>query len=208
VEGVDVSNWQGTINWTSVASTGKKFAFLKATEGTAFLDAYYAANYAGAKAAGLRVGAYAFAQPAVATSIAVTEADWFVTNARLVKGDLPPVLDLEITNGLTVAQLHAWVQAYVDEIFAKTGYRTMIYVSPSFWSTNLGDSAWLAQNGYPLLWIAHWTSAAQPTVPASNWNGYGWTFWQYTSGGTVAGISGRVDIDRFVGSDLSTVALK
>ena len=112
-----------------------------------------------------------------------------------------------MTNGLTPTQLEAWVKAYVGEIFAKTGRRTLIYVSPSFWSTNVGNSTWFAANGYTMLWIAHWTTAAQPTVPASNWGGNGWTFWQYTSSGTVPGISGHVDLDRFVGTSLATVLL-
>ena len=63
----------------------------------------------------------------------------------------------------------------------------MIYVSPAFWSKYMGNTTWFAANGYDQLWIAHWTTAPAPTVPASNWNGSGWTFWQYTSSGTVPG---------------------
>lgn len=80
----------------------------------------------------------------------------------------------------------------------------MIYTSPSFWSTYMGDTRQFADAGYTVLWIAHWTSASQPTVPAQNWGGHGWTFWQYTDKGTVSGIKGSVDLDRYNGQALSS----
>jgi GH25 family lysozyme M1 (1,4-beta-N-acetylmuramidase) len=57
-------------------------------------------------------------------------------------------------------------------------------------------------NGYDVLWIAHWTTAGQPTLPAAGWGAAGWTFWQYTSSGTVPGMAGSVDLDRYNGTDL------
>ena len=69
------------------------------------------------------------------------------------------------------------------------------------------DGANLAVAGYKVLWIAHWTTASSPTTPANNWNGNGWTFWQYTSSGTVSGISGRVDLNRYRFNDLSKVTI-
>ena len=102
-----------------------------------------------------------------------------------------------------MADLTAWVQVWVTEVYARTGVRATIYVSPAFWAKYFGGTAWFATNGYPVLWVAHWTTAAQPTVPGSGWGGYGWTFWQYTNRGAVPGISARVDLDRFNGLDLS-----
>jgi len=64
----------------------------------------------------------------------------------------------------------------------------------------MADTDWFARNGYSVLWIANWTTAPQPAVPAGNWGGNGWTFWQLSSTGTVPGISGAVDLDRFNGS--------
>jgi lysozyme len=61
--------------------------------------------------------------------------------------------------------------------------------------------------GHKTLWIAHWTSGSAPTVPADNWGGNGWTFWQYTSSGTVPGISGNVDLDRYRFDDLAKVRI-
>ena len=77
-------------------------------------------------------------------------------------------------------------------------------MSPYFWRTNLNDTRWFADNGYEVLWVAHW-HVAVPQPPAENWGGKGWTFWQYTSDGVVPGISGRVDLNHFNGTDLTRV---
>jgi GH25 family lysozyme M1 (1,4-beta-N-acetylmuramidase) len=204
-EGIDVSHWQGTIDWTRVKGAGKKFVYIKASESTSFVDNKYATNRANAKAAGLVAGAYHFAQPGTATNDAVAEADHFVNTAKIASGDLIPVLDLEVTNGMTSTALQAWVKSFLTRVYDRTGLRAGIYVSPSFWSTKMGNSSWFAANGYKVLWVAHWTTGSSPSVPANNWGGYSWTFWQYTSEGTVPGISGRVDLNRYKGTDLTKV---
>jgi GH25 family lysozyme M1 (1,4-beta-N-acetylmuramidase) len=204
-EGIDVSHWQGTIDWAKVRAAGKKFAFIKASEHTSFVDDKYQTNRTKAKAAGVLVGAYHFARPDLGTTDAYAEADHFIETADWVSGELRPVLDLEDTGGLSSSALQTWVKAFVQRIYDRTGVRAIIYVSPSFWSTKMGNSTWFAQNGYDVLWIAHWTTASSPSVPAENWGGKGWTFWQYTSDGSVPGISGRVDLDRYKGTDFSRV---
>jgi lysozyme len=206
-EGIDVSHWQNTIDWTKVAASGKKFAYIKASESTDFVDPLYVQNRTQARAAGLYVGAYHFAQPSTTAGDAVAEADHFLAVATPAKGDLLPVLDLERSNGLSSSALTAWVQAYMGEILQRTGVHGVIYVSPSFWKTYLGDTTWFALNGFDVLWVAHWTSATSPTVPGGNWGGDGWTFWQYTSDGVVPGISGRVDLNRYNGTDFTRVRI-
>ncbi len=211
IEGIDVSHWQNTINWTAVAGAGKKFAIIKAsdgqvqTDGTLYIDPLFASNHAKAKAAGLWTGAYHFARPGANPNDALIEADHFAAVANLGAGDLMPALDLEDSGGLSVAALQAWVTSFVDEVTAKVGARPMIYTSPNFWKNYMGDSHALADAGYKTLWIAHW-GVSSPTIPANNWGGHGWTFWQYTSDGSVPGITGRVDLDRFNGTDLATQA--
>jgi GH25 family lysozyme M1 (1,4-beta-N-acetylmuramidase) len=202
LEGIDVSHWQSAIDWSKVAAAGKKFVFMKATESTNFLDPNYASYRTGAKAAGLKVGAYHFAQPTTTAGEAVAEADWFINQAGPQTGELRPVLDLERQNGLSTVAMQDWVKSFLGRVYQRTGVRGIIYVSPSFWKTYMGDTTWFALNGYDVLWIAHWTTAAQPTLPASGWGSRGWTFWQYTSSGTVAGMSGSVDLDRYNGTDL------
>ena len=69
----------------------------------------------------------------------------------------------------------------------------------------MGDTTWFAENGYHVLWVAHWTTATAPIVPGGAWGGDGWTFWQYTSSGPVPGISGRVDLNRYNGTNFGRV---
>ncbi len=205
LEGIDVSHWQGTIDWTKVAAAGKKFAILKATESTDFIDDHYASFHSAAKAKGIWTGAYHFARPDATAGDAVKEADWFAGHVGLGTGDLIPALDLEQSGGLSVTALQAWVKAFLDEVTVQTSVRPMIYTSPAFWKKYMGDSSALADAGYKILWVAHWGVSA-PTVPANNWGGRGWTFWQYSNCGSVSGISGCVDLDRYNGLDLNAVA--
>ena len=206
-DGIDISHWQGAISWPAVASAGKKFAFMKATESTDYVDPTYVSNRLQARGAGLYVGAYHFAQPDIAVGDAVAEADHFIFAGTPARGDLLPVLDLERTGGLAPAALTAWVQAYVGRIYERIGVRAVIYVSPNFWKNNMADTTWFAANGYGILWVAHWTAGTTPLVPAANWAGASWTFWQYTSDGAVPGITGRVDLDRFHGKDFTKVRI-
>src|SRR4051794_28227998 len=206
-KGIDVSHWQGQIGWLQVGAAGYDFAFAKATEGTTYIDPTYVTNRAGATAAGLRIGAYHFARPAgtsdaAATASGIAQADYFVAAAQPKRGDLLPVLDLEKTGGLGVARLTTWTQAFLDQVSARLGARPLIYASPSFWKTSLGDTPLFAADG-SRLWIAHWTKASLPLLPAGGWNGLGWTFWQWTSCSSVPGIGGCVDGDRVNGASLS-----
>jgi len=207
LEGVDVSHWQGTIDWTKVAGAGKAFAMMKATDGETFVDSMYSTNHAGARAAGVRVGAYHFAEPSSTAAEAIVQADWFVNHIGYLPGDLVPALDLEVTDGLSASQLQAWVGYWLNEVTAKLGIKPMIYTSPSFWRTYMGDTAAFANQGYTVLWVAHWF-VTTPSVPANNWGGHSWTFWQYTNCGTVSGISGCVDLDRYNGTDFTPVTYK
>jgi GH25 family lysozyme M1 (1,4-beta-N-acetylmuramidase) len=206
IEGIDVSGWQGTIDFAKVKAAGKSFVIAKATEGDSFTDSTWATNKANARAAGLALTGYHFARPDLnpGTTGGVAEADWFVSQLGLQAGMLIPALDIETAGTNTVAQMQAWVGAWLDEVYAKTRVRPMIYTSPSFWSTYLGNTTMFADEGYTILWVAHWF-VASPTVPANNWGGHGWTFWQYDDCGSVPGISGCVDLDRYHNAELAAV---
>jgi GH25 family lysozyme M1 (1,4-beta-N-acetylmuramidase) len=195
VEGIDVSKWQGVINWPMVAAAGKRFVIAKATEGVGYEDGKYDANKAGAIAAGLKLGAYHFARPDL-NADGAAEADWFVDTAGYQPGMIIPTLDLERHGTLSDAQLINWVKAWLGRVYERLGVRPMIYASPNFWSTYMGNTRWFADNGYAILWVAHW-GVTSPAVPGSNWGGRSWTFWQYTSSGSVPGISGDVDLNRY-----------
>ena len=177
LEGIDVSHWQGTIDWKKVASAGKRVAIMKATEDVDFVDNKYAINRSGAAAAGIPTTAYHFAQPDSSPNDAILEADHFVDTARLAAGDLVPALDLEVANGMSATALTKWVKSWLDRVKSRLDVTPMVYTSPAFWKKYLADTQSIADAGYKILWIAHWGVSA-PTVAASNWGGHGWTFWQ------------------------------
>src|SRR4051794_33029045 len=203
-KGIDVSHWQGQIGWLQVGAAGFDFAFVKATEGTTYTDPTYGTNRSGAAAAGLRLGAYHFARPAgtsdaAAIASGIAQADSFLAYAQPRRGDLLPVLDLEKTGGLGVVRLTTWTQAFLDQVYARVGARPLIYASPSFWKTSLGDTPLFAADGNR-LWIAHWTKASLPLLPAGGWSGLGWTFWQWTSCSSARGMGGCGDGARATGA--------
>jgi GH25 family lysozyme M1 (1,4-beta-N-acetylmuramidase) len=204
LEGIDVSHWQNTIDWARVAAAGKRFAIMKATQDTDFVDSKYAVNRSGARAAGIATTAYHFADPDTSANDAILEADHFVDTARLGPGDLVPALDIETSGGLSTTALTTWVKTWLARVKSRLDVAPMVYTSPAFWKRYLGDTTSIAASGYTVLWIAHWGVSA-PTVAASNWGGHGWTFWQYSNCGTVSGISGCVDLDRYNGTDLKRV---
>lgn len=191
-DGVDVSHWQGTINWTKVDNDGVQFAFMKATDGTSYTDPQFARNWSQAKSHGIFRGAYHFAEPG---SSATTQARHYVATVGSLThaGDLPPVLDLETTGGLGSSALRSWVSTWLSTVERLTGRNPMIYVSPYFWIDHLGNST--AFHHYP-LWVAHY-GVSSPKVPGG-WPT--WSFWQRTSSGHVDGISGHVDMNKFNGS--------
>jgi lysozyme len=206
VPGIDVSKWQGNVDWTAVGSTSTRFVIMRATIGNTptmarAMDPKYLEYLAGATANGLVVGAYHRAHVGLAVNDARAEADYFVDHAQIEGGDILPVIDIEETHGLNPDQLVEWVRTWVQRVLARTGVHPMIYASPNFWIVNMGDSTWFADHGYP-LWVADWRGNAAPEVRAGNWGGHGWTFWQWTSKGTVAGIDTLVDRDRFNGGNL------
>jgi GH25 family lysozyme M1 (1,4-beta-N-acetylmuramidase) len=202
--GVDISHWQGWIDFAKVKAAGKRFVIAKASEGNTSTDSYYASNKKYAMANGLKFTGYHFARPNGGTSDAVAEADHFVNVLGLRHGMLIPVLDLEVSGGLGTSALQSWVKAFLSRVHDRLGVRAMIYTNASFWKTSMGNTSWFAANGYKVLWIANW-GVTSPSVPGTNWGGRGWTFWQYSDCGKVSGISGCVDLDKYKSTDFSPV---
>jgi lysozyme len=193
IHGIDVSKWQGRIDWASVRAAGTQFAFIKATEGGDHVDERFLENWHGAQQVGIPRGAYHFmywCRPAH------EQAAWFRRN---VPGDpeaLPPVLDLE-WNGhsrtcpRTVPRAVALeeIRLMLREMEAHTGKRPMIYTDITFHRDVLEGE--LAE--YP-----HWVRsvAAEPHERYANRD---WILWQYTTTGRVPGIRGDVDRNAFYG---------
>lgn len=199
--GVDVSSYQHlqALNWSKAKADGVTFAFVKATEGRSYTNPYFAGDWATTASLGIYRGAYHFARPSKGTAAA--QARYFVKVAGPQQGVgvLPPVLDLEVTGGLGVRALRTWTATWLQTVQNLTGRDPMIYVSPYFWRTYLGNSKAFTQ--YP-LWIAEY-GVRRPEVPGG-WPT--WSFWQSTSSGSINGIAGRVDIDRWNG-DAAHLAL-
>jgi lysozyme len=198
VKGVDVSHWNGAIDWTRAAASGQSFGIAKATEGVTFKDPSFQGNWAGMKSAGLVRGAYHFFRP---VDDGAQQADFFLqTVGALGEGDLPPILDWEVTDSVSNAVDVAAVQQFVDEVRARTGLKTIVYTSASFLAT-VGNPTQFG-NVVP-LWDAHW-GVTCPNIPNS-WSN--WTFWQYADNGSVPGIGGGVDLDSFNGTLADLVAM-
>ena len=202
VDGIDISHWNGPVDFGKVRASGKRFVIAKATEGRLYTDDAYARNRAGAMAAGLAFTAYHFAHPDSTRGDATLEADHFVAVAGLRHGMLVPALDLESGQVLGTAALQTWAKTWLRRVYVRLGVKPIIYTTPGFWQSYMANTRWFADNGYHVVWVAHW-DARTPATPAANWGGHAWTFWQYSNCGKVPGVSGCVDLDRFGGTDLS-----
>ena len=180
--GIDVSHFQGEVDWSAVAAAGVRFAFINATEGLDDIDPRFARNWQQSRVAGLLRGAYRFLHPNLD---AKQQATHFLSVVTLDDDALPPALDVEVTNGVAPAMLTACIETWLGAVEAALGCKPVVYTDPSFWRQNVGAD--LAT--YP-LWLACY--AATPEVPAS-WPS--WTFWQHSQSGSVEGIAGPVDLD-------------
>ena len=188
--GVDVSGYQPHVNWAEVTASGVAFAFIKATEAATLVDHAFADHWGRAKNAGLLRGAYHFLRP---KQDAVAQAQFFL--AQLAdRGELPPVLDVEVADGVPLPHIAAGVSTWLDHVVAKLG-RAIVYASPGFWNLlplipNIATQA--------DLWVANWGAASPMKV--NGWQS--WTFWQYTNKATIAGVpgTGAMDENRFNGS--------
>jgi len=188
IQGIDVSHFQNTVDWHQVAQAGKQFAFAKATQGLTYVDPQLSANWPGMKAAGLLRGAYHFYEPGDDPR---QQAEFFLETVQFSPGDLPPALDIEISNGQSASDIVQGVQVWLSTVQQALGLAPLLYTDPSFWKS-LGTEAC---GTYP-LWIADY-GVATPLLPAG-WTS--WAFWQYSETGTVSGVQGSVDLDLFQGS--------
>ena len=214
VPGIDISHYQGTINWSQVASDPKgiKFAFMKATEDTYYTDSTFNTNLAGAKAAGVLAGPYHFCRLESGSSDpaadAVAEANYFLSKIKpkyLANTYLPPVADIESwPTGLTTSALKTltttWTNSFSTTIYNALGVRPLVYTSQSK-ATSLFDSS--ATNNP--LWVAAWKTNGTASPPANVLPWRGWTFWQWTddapaypSDGPITGFGSGVRVDRDV----------
>ncbi|MWC28864.1 glycoside hydrolase family 25 protein [Paenibacillus sp. MMS18-CY102] len=204
-QGIDVSHYQGTVNWSEVKSDGISFAFLKASQGTSSRDATFINNANGARAAGVLIGAYHFVN-AKTTDAAAKEAANFADAIASAGGaaafELPPVMDYEqADSSMSKGDINAVAKAFLTETERLTGVKPIIYSGSSF--ANNFD----ASMGAYELWAARYSSS--PPADTVAWSK--WTFWQYSDGSAggvrpgggraVAGIAGPVDLNEYAGTE-------
>jgi lysozyme len=188
VRGIDVSKYQGSIDWPTVADSGISFGIASIGDGLA-LDSTFAQNWAGMADAGLVRGAYLFFEPSVDPG---EQADAAVQAVgRLGVGDLPVVADVEVTGGQSSSAIAANLDLWVQAVQAGTGRTPMIYTAPGFWNSNVASTGF----GNLPLFTAQW-GVTCPALP-TGWSS--WELWQYADNGTVSGVPGQVDLDEFNG---------
>lgn len=190
VHGIDVSHYQGDINWKMLEQTRQgqfpiQFIFMKATEGGDYSDDRFTANFDSARAHGFIRGAYHFYNP---KTDANKQADFFIQSVKLEPGDLPPVLDIE-KKGKDMKKLQSDLKLWLRKVENHYGVKPIIYASYKFKTRYLNDSVF---NTYP-YWIAHYY------VDSVRYEG-DWKFWQHTDVGTLPGIEEKVDLNVFNGS--------
>ncbi|WP_159587385.1 glycoside hydrolase family 25 protein [Chelativorans xinjiangense] len=194
VHGVDVSRWQGEIDWAKLRSQGANFAYIKATDGGDHLDPMFKKNWRAAAEAGLRRGAYHFFYWC---RTAGEQADWFIRNVPKVEGALPPVIDVEWNHTSSCKKRPSRslvlekMQVFMDKLERHYGQRPVIYTAPDFYRDNL-RGAFL---DYP-FWLR---SVAEP--PSKVYPDRKWVFWQYSGSGLSHGVDGRIDLNVFHGSE-------
>lgn len=194
VHGVDVSRWQGQIDWPKLRTQGANFAYIKATDGGDHLDPMFKTNWARAKEAGIKRGAYHFFYWCRAAS---HQADWFIRNVPRDPDALPPVIDVEY-NGesscrfrLSAEQAREKMQVFMDRLERHYGKRPVIYTAPDFYKDNLRGHFL----DYP-FWLR--SVAAHPSKV---YPGRKWLFWQYSGSGLSQGVKEKIDLNVFHGGE-------
>lgn len=199
--GMDVSHFQGEINWDQVKQNEPEisFVFVKATEGNNLVDAHFKKNWKGAGQRGILRGAFHFFKTG---KNAKAQADLFIkTVKKLEANDLPPLLNLEVdryseldkdTHDSYIKNVFTWL----EEVEKALGVKPIIYASPDFARDYLTDKRF---SGYSLVVADYDTVSAAPKMWGA-WEGKTWTFWQYSADHKVKGIPDPVNLAKFNGS--------
>lgn len=195
LQGVDISAWQGEVNWAAVQGDGMTFAFARVSDGLSYPDKYFEQNWKAMKAAGLVRGVYQFFRPG-ADPIAQAQLmlDKLEAAGGLEDTDLPPVLDLEDDDGYSASEYQKGALAWIKYVEEQTGRRPIVY-SAAFFSPFTGN----AFSNYP-LWVANYKANYTSSCPVMPDGWTKWAFWQWTDKDSVAGVEGGVDGNIFDGS--------
>lgn len=194
IHGIDVSKYQNVIDWESVrnmevGNVKIGFTFIKATEGNGNKDALFNRNWRKTKEAGITRGAYHFF---ITTKNGKQQAENFIDKVSLEAGDLPPVLDVEQTYGVSNEKIRLRVKEFLETVENHYGVRPIIYTNVDFYKQVLKDEF----DEYP-LWVAHYLQKERPQIYRP------WHFWQHSETGRVNGIYSKVDFNVYNGDSAS-----
>ncbi|MFB9861947.1 glycoside hydrolase family 25 protein [Rufibacter immobilis] len=187
VTGLDISHHQRQVDWKKVKAQNIKFTFIKATEGITHQDRYFVRHWRQAKKHDLLRGAYHFFLPA---RDAEEQARNFLNKVKLEAGDLPPVLDVEVTNHQSDEEIRAGVQLWLDMVEEEYDLKPIIYTNYAFYEKHLAGHF----DDYP-LWIAHYNPKKSHLLANQKW-----VFWQHTERGRLEGVKGNLDLNVFNGT--------
>lgn len=194
VRGVDVSHYQGEIDWPTLASQGIRFAWIKATEGSGHTDERFAENWRSASETSLRVGAYHFFS---FDSPGAIQAEHFLSTLADSPGTLPPAVDVEpygahrSKRDMDFEEIAAELRAFLNAVETGCGMRPVLYTTQALYDAFLADS-------FPDC--DFWLRGVYGAPPA----GARWTFWQYSDRARLRGYSGEekfIDMNAFCGSE-------
>lgn len=193
VHGIDVSYYQGKIDWGKVKQMKDddvqiSFAFIKATEGLLLVDSYFQRNWREAPKVGIKVGAYHFFRP---QKKGLWQANFFLQTITVENGDLPPVVDIESLDGISPEKMRKELNAFLAQVEKKTKVKPIIYSGLKFYQNYLKGY----YDGY-LFWVAHYH---QPKIRLERKE---WHFWQHSDKARVNGINHKVDFNVFNGDSL------
>jgi lysozyme len=190
VPGIDVSYYQGAVDWPVVAASGIVFAIARISDGTDHPDGRFAANWVAMQGAGLVRGAYQYFEP---SEDPLLQAEVVIQKVgQLGPGDLPVALDVEVSGGEPQAVIVNGIASWMDRVTEGTGKAPLVYTAEYFWNAQIGSARFADRP----LWVAQYGTGC-PDLPAP-WNE--WILWQHSGHGSVPGIQTPVDLDSFNGT--------
>ena len=187
LKGIDVSHWNGDIDYKQVKSSGIDIVYIKATQGETSVDSKFKQNATNAKAQGLLIGFYHFFKPSTEDS-AKKQAAHFIETTKPYPSDCKMALDIESDNGLSSNVLSNLSKIFLDEVKRLSGLDVVLYTYTSFIKEHLQKTL----SSYP-LWVAQYGA----TTPSNNGVWDNWVGFQFSEKGTVRGINANCDLDEF-----------
>jgi lysozyme len=186
--GIDVSHYQNDVNWEKAKNSGVKYAFVKATEGSEYIDPLYKTNISQLAKTDIPFSTYHFFEPSIDP---IKQAKHYLETVTNSNQNISPVLDVEITNGLEAGELRKRIKTWLNYVEDKTGCKPIFYTYSSFWNSYLKDDF----IKYP-LWLADYSKEISLPNGVSKWS-----IWQHSEKGKIAGVSSYVDLNLLNGSE-------